>query len=132
MIDFGVLKGKILTKIEITKDQPDKHDKILFYTADGELYKLYHDQDCCENVYLEDIWGDINNLLGENIFIADVRKHCYPWEDEVDKSWTWSFYELATIKGSVSIRWYGESNGCYSEEVDLIKLDNKSPKCDEE
>ena len=117
-VDFEILKGKILTNIEINEEE----DEITFTDSEGVKYLMYHEQDCCEDVNIEDICGDINNLLNTPIVLAEEVTNTGEVEDNSDYSYTWTFYKLATVKGYVTIRWYGVSNGYYSEEVDLVIL----------
>ena len=115
----AALKGKTLESITVN----DYRDEILFKTSDGETYKMYHEQDCCEEVSIEDICGDLDNLIGTPITMAEevVNIDETP-KESFDDSCTWTFYKLATVKGYVTIRWYGTSNGYYSESVDFVKL----------
>lgn len=73
--------------------------------------------------YIEDICGDLNALVGSPILIAreDSSSDLQPG-NEGDDSYTWTFYNFATTKGYVAVRWYGTSNGYYSESVDFYKL----------
>jgi len=100
-------------------------DEIVFTLLNGDRYHLYHSQSCCESVEIEDIQGDFNYLLNSPLLQAEeVESGDNPegvtieWQD----SYTWTFYKLATINGYVTIRWYGSSNGYYSESVDFAKL----------
>jgi|SRR5690554_3921710 len=112
-IDVAVLQGQILTKVEKIGD-----DSILFETATGEKYEMYHEQDCCEHVYIESIVGDLEDLVGSPILMAEeVTNIDEPPTSELEESYTWTFYKFATNKGYVTIRWYGSSNGYYSESV---------------
>lgn len=92
-------------------------DEIIFETTNGEKYKLYHLQDCCESVRVEDICGEMSDLVGSPITQAEENS-----SKENPNSFTWTFYRLATAKGQVVIRWLGSSNGYYSESVEFEKF----------
>jgi hypothetical protein len=121
---FVELEGKILTDIQ--GDVGD--DEMIFTTSDGKKYRLYHYQDCCEDVSIEDIVGNLNDLIGVPLLMAEEVSFENKNPDGVNvpkyqDSFTWTFYKLATIKGYVTIRWYGASNGYYSESVSFEEID---------
>lgn len=110
-----VLKGKTLASLV------NEGDELVFKTTDGETYRMYHEQDCCEHVRIEDIVGDLQDLVGSEILIAEEVEGESPADFEAYESYTWTFYKFATRKGYVDLRWLGESNGYYSEGVSFIK-----------
>ena len=97
-------------------------DEMLFETAEGERFMFAHSQDCCERVDINDIVGDLQDLVGEPLLLAEEVQGVTPVDfNEMDhESVTWTFYKFATRKGYVDVRWLGESNGYYSEGVDLF------------
>jgi hypothetical protein len=114
------LLGKTVERITISK----RNDAIELVTTDNTRFMMYHDQDCCESVYLEDVSGDLNDLIGSPILVAEsVTNTDAGPKDEYDDSFTWTFYKFATIQGSVTLRWYGTSNGYYSESVEFVQVD---------
>ena len=124
--DINVLLGKTVTAI--TGKVGD--DEIIFTCDNGEQFKLYHSQDCCESVYVEDVIGDMADLIGSPLLMAEEISYCNEDPDGItppeyqNDSFTWTFYKFATIKGYVTIRWYGESNGYYSESVYFREIDD--------
>jgi hypothetical protein len=95
----------------------------LVFENDTERYVFFHSQDCCEHVRIEDITGDLSDLEGVPLLRAEETSNLFDIikniEREFDESGTWTFYKFATRKGYVDVRWLGESNGYYSESVDL-------------
>jgi hypothetical protein len=118
------LLGKTIGSI----DRP-AGDEIVFTLDTGEQFRMYHSQDCCEIVTVDDIAGDLDDLIGTPIVKAEeVTSSENPpgVTKEYQDSFTWTFYHLATVKGYVTIRWYGESNGYYSESVDFARIEATS------
>jgi hypothetical protein len=110
--------GKTFVQVSGSVDS----DEMLFETAQGERFLFAHMQDCCETVRINDIVGDLQDLVGEPMLLAEEVQGETPVDfDEGDhESVTWTFYKFATRKGYVDVRWLGESNGYYSESVDLF------------
>lgn len=109
------LLGKTLTECEQIGNE-----EIIFTCSDGSQYKMFHDQDCCESVHIEDVCGELYDLVGCPLLMAEEVSNdpleSHKPEDDGEK---WTFYKFATIKGFVDIRWCGSSNGSYSESVDF-------------
>jgi hypothetical protein len=115
------LVGTTLISISgMTKDS----DEITFQSDDGRKWVMNHSQDCCESVLLDDIVGESSDLLNSPILQAEEVSNSEPQKPNefYEGSHTWTFYRLATIKGSVVLKWYGTSNGYYSESVDFGRV----------
>ena len=126
--------------------QVTKTDNEFTIKTDTHTFTFYHEQDCCEDVYIDDICGDINDLIGLPLLEAEEvtseqTASELPKQEQVkmqlqdkfprihrtyeDDSYTWTFYKFRNAKTSITIRWFGESNGYYSESVHL-KIEQNS------
>jgi hypothetical protein len=109
------LLGKTLALVNLVRN-----DEIHFTTTDGICFKMHHESDCCEQVYIEDICGDLKDLIGSPILVAEEvsstgtenlehpimkeeilksilkQEKLLDYEDE--ESITWTFYKLDTNK----------------------------------
>lgn len=119
-MNFEELIGMTFTQVEKSVND-DSNDAVIFTKEDGKRLFLAHQQDCCEGVYIESITGDLEDLVNSPILRAEeAYKHsCDEEDNDGGDTNTWSFYKLATAKGYVDIRFYGSSNGYYSESASL-------------
>ena len=106
--------GKVFTSVR------NEGSELVFQNA-TESFVFFHQQDCCENVSIEDVCGDLEDLVGEPLLLAEEVTGETPvdFNEREYESVTWTFYKFATRKGYVDVRWLGESNGYYSEGVSL-------------
>ena len=112
----------ILGKTVISIDGIDNNE-VIFACDDGTAYTMQHYQDCCEGVCIEQVDGEIADLIGCPLVIAEE----YFEERNADYGIAgWTFYRFATAKGYVTIRWSGESNGYYSIGVDFSERKSKN------
>lgn len=116
--EFSDLVGQVITNVIV------RNDVIIFETLCGDQprkYIMQHYQHCCESVYIEDICGYWEDIIGYPILVASESSNSS--EPPVNaESFTWTFYDISTIKGTITLRWLGTSNGFYSESVSFQQL----------
>jgi hypothetical protein len=129
IVPFNVLINQIIWNIYIVYDT--NYDQIIFETREA-FYVMGHSLECCEEVFIKEIVGNLKDLLNSKILKAEESTSPADLDTDLDEddevcnpggagvySATWTFYKLATIKGYVDISWIGKSNGYYSESVNL-------------
>ena len=127
---FDDLLGETLVAVDKVTRNLDNDDELRFTLEDGRVFKLFHYQDCCESVDIEDIVGNFEDLVGAPLVQAEEVTNAQdthpeggtPPNEYYDDSFTWTFYKMATTKVYVTIRWFGSSNGYYSESVDFEQV----------
>lgn len=117
--DIKDMEGKKITGLSLYGEEGP-----LFICSDGTQFLLTHLQECCENVDLEDanaaesFWLALNEGKEVTIISADERSNN---EESEYESETWTFYNFDTDQGYLNLRFYGSSNGYYSEGVSVMK-----------
>lgn len=117
---FSDLRGLNLLRV---RGLEKGSDDVYFDTKCGRTFRLYHCQSCCESVELADfeVHGELSGEIAsaDEVSLDDTR---VDGEPEYMDSCTWTFYNLHTPRGSLNMRWLGESNGYYSESVDFEEV----------
>ena len=113
------LEGEVISTVEGAEDGQET----IITTESGKAIKIYHEQDCCEYVSIED--SEVDDIVGGYCHFAGFVDGETPVNNSTDdcyyeESQTWSFLKIETSKGSIWQRWLGESNGYYSESVDIL------------
>lgn len=122
-LDYFV--GQRIIKVETQSNKsydPDRVDRIYFYCESGDVYEMYHNQDCCEDVRLEEGKEDLDKLLGEEILTAEVSTNDNGLDSVSYGKQLWTYYKFTTPKGYIDLRWFGESDGNYAVGVSIIQL----------
>ena len=114
------LVGKTLINVIVDY----KNNEIELYFDDKTIAKFYHMQDCCESVYIESPEYDVADL---KLYIGQTLTDCYrkstshtvEYGSETITKLGFCFGGFWFDQKRVEIIWKGESNGYYSEGVDL-------------
>lgn len=121
--NFDFIIGKTIKSFNLN----DNKTELIFISEDDKIYKMfYHNMGNSECV-LEDIVGDLNDLVGMPILKAyktiengksKINKFFNDWE-------LWTFYNFSTIKGTITLKWVDIDDYYYSVEVQFEEIKNK-------
>jgi hypothetical protein len=120
---FDVLVGKTIKSV---KGLQNGSEEVRFELDNGDTLVMRYEPDCCASCCVDDFSGDVADIIGTPIVVAEDRS-----QDGSDKvgphgfkedSATWTFYTIRTHKGTLDIKWFGSSNGYYSESTTLYLI----------
>ena len=117
-VEFSDLVGEVLDAVDIDREE----NQILLTTRSGRKFLVYHEQDCCETVAISGQDGSFDKLIGKPIveargFAVDTGES----ESDYDSQTTTTLVFRVDDQTVIS-RWVGDSNGYYSESVDIAEL----------
>jgi len=101
----------------------EKNSKqITFSCKSGKVFRMFHDNECCEHVIVEDVIGDVEDIINNiPINLAEEVSSEEPYKPD-DDSYTWTFYRIQAGGCVVTLRWLGTSNGYYSERTSFERV----------
>lgn len=109
-VNIEQIQGMTITAVVYKKT-----NESLLIHLNTHVLEMIHHQDRCESVYLADVVGEFEDLIGYPLI--EVSESTVDTGND-DMSSTASYYNFKTVKASVQLRWVGESTGYYSETVD--------------
>ena len=117
-VRFDVLVGEVLDAVDIDREK----DQILLTTRSGRKFLVYREQDCCETVAISGQDGSFDKLIGKPLIEArDFAVDTGESESDYDSQTTTTLVFRVDDQTVIS-RWIGDSNGYYSESVDIAEL----------
>ena len=117
--DISKMVGLTALDVKASCDYKDGDNNVMQFTFEEIKVKFFHMQSCCEGVWIESIVGDLNDLIGSPLLVAEEVSSETTLDNDKEIETRWTFYKFDTAKGGVTVRWYGESNGYYSTAVDI-------------
>lgn len=94
----------------------EKDSERLIIVTDRGTLSLLHRSLCCEEVSIVDFNGDVSDLIGGYVSVADKRTNMKDTPESYFRT-QYTFYTIRTSKGDMDIRWLGRDNGYYSVSV---------------
>lgn len=117
---FDTLRGLTIAHVHY-----DGGEQVVYFRTEcGRHFVMHHQQDCCESVSLIEGHDELRALIGHRIEQAEESSNDTEGaRSEWDESFLWTYYRIGTAGGWAVLRWYGSSNGYYSEDVDFEEIE---------
>lgn len=73
------------------------YNDLIIEFEDGSRAKWYHRQDCCESVQIEEVIGDLDDLIGHSLAGSFNHDCIYSFYSSVDHRWNHIYWYIEWI-----------------------------------